>query len=600
MRSNQGFLKLVLVSSLLFASSLYAADETKKTDSTEAIDCGIALAIEPAPASYNGLTVVLDTNVIMNDPYALLKFPGAHIVLPGTVLEELDKHKGDPKLGFTVREFSRQLRNYLTAHAIPGSVSDIPIKGGGRLSIDMNPHNDLLNETSLDKRVNDNHIVATALAYRKKLGHDKVIMISNDVAVFIKATALGLRATEFNPGRNLLDQVAAEAESENNGELRQVEISDNAMEHFKQKGELLWPEAQGLRPNQFIQLISPSTPANDGTVARYIYARPKPIFKGAAQEKDPEYLLPVKNFAPDTLRVFVNGDLIQNIADNASGDGGWYYNGKNNSVFFQGEKYIPTLGARVEIRAQTEDHRVERLKTFEQLGIRGVQARSLEQVMALNVLLDDSIDLVFMEGRAGTSKTFSAVLAAMKMMEGDRKKVLLTRAPVYLGNHDPGALPGGIEEKFGKWNEAVLDSIDSIQAARDGAEEGRRKTHHTRELPNNWLIEPFNFIRGRTFSRITLIVDETQNMTEHEMKTVLTRIGERAKFIVMGDVRQVDVPYMNATNNGLAVAINRLTKSERMTPERQSYVAVVKLRKGVRSIVSEIVSDVFEDANPQD
>ena len=217
----------------------------------------------------------------------------------------------------------------------------------------------------------------------------------------------------------------------------------------------------------------------------------------------------------------------------------------------------------------------------------GLTARSEEQGCALSALLDPKISLVTLIGKAGTGKTLLALAAGLaQVTDQDRyEKVLVSRAIFPLGR-DVGYLPGTLEEKMEPWLQPIYDNLEYLLSQRE-----RRQNHRQRaradELVDMGLIEvaPITFIRGRSIPRQYLIIDEAQNLTPHEVKTMLTRAGEGAKVVLLGDPQQVDHPYLDPQNNGLRYVAHRFAK--------QSCAAHLVLKKGERSPLAELAADLL-------
>jgi len=218
-------------------------------------------------------------------------------------------------------------------------------------------------------------------------------------------------------------------------------------------------------------------------------------------------------------------------------------------------------------------------------GAWGVRPRNLEQSFALDVLLDDSISLVTLVGKAGTGKTLLAIAAGLKKVidEGIFARLLVSR-PIFPLGRDVGYLPGDLEEKLNPWMQPIFDNLEYIFATGKGrASEGRSYA----ELVASGIIEvePLTYIRGRSLPNQFLIVDEAQNLTPHEVKTIITRCGSDTKIVLTGDPDQIDNPYVDAASNGLSVVAERF-KSE-------SIAGHVTLTKGERSELAERATELL-------
>jgi PhoH-like ATPase len=218
-------------------------------------------------------------------------------------------------------------------------------------------------------------------------------------------------------------------------------------------------------------------------------------------------------------------------------------------------------------------------------GAWGVRPRNLEQSFALDVLLDDSIHLVTLVGKAGTGKTLLAIAAGLKKVidEGVFARLLVSR-PIFPLGRDVGYLPGDLEEKLNPWMQPIFDNLEYIFATGRGrVTEGRSYA----ELVASGVIEvePLTYIRGRSLPNQFLIVDEAQNLTPHEVKTIITRCGSDTKIVLTGDPDQIDNPYVDAASNGLSVVAERF--------KRETIAAHVTLTKGERSELAERATELL-------
>ena len=199
------------------------------------------------------------------------------------------------------------------------------------------------------------------------------------------------------------------------------------------------------------------------------------------------------------------------------------------------------------------------------------------------MLLDDRIKLVAVTGRAGTGKTLLALAAALQQNE-NYKQVLLARPIVAMSNKDLGALPGDAQEKVAPYMQPLFDNLNVIKSV--FSYQGKEVRQLEEMQKNNQLvIEALAFIRGRSLSDTYFIVDEAQNLTPHEIKTIITRAGENTKIVFTGDVHQIDSPYLDMQSNGLVYMIDRM--------KGQDIFAHVNLIKGERSELSEIASQLL-------
>ncbi|MFN3494849.1 MAG: PhoH family protein [Hydrogenophaga sp.] len=258
----------------------------------------------------------------------------------------------------------------------------------------------------------------------------------------------------------------------------------------------------------------------------------------------------------------------------------------NQFVYFEapGE---PSLYARVtEIRDKTAV--LKTLKDFTHLknAVWGVTSRNREQNFALNLLMDPEIDFVTLAGTAGTGKTLMALASGLTQVLDDRRytEIIMTRATVSVGE-DIGFLPGTEEEKMGPWMGALDDNLEFL-AKGDGGNAGEWGRAATNELIRSRIkVKSMNFMRGRTFMNKYVIIDEAQNLTPKQMKTLITRAGPGTKIICMGNLAQIDTPYLTEGSSGLTYAVDRF--------KNWPHSAHVTLRRGERSRLADFASEVL-------
>lgn len=221
--------------------------------------------------------------------------------------------------------------------------------------------------------------------------------------------------------------------------------------------------------------------------------------------------------------------------------------------------------------------RVEKERSF------GIEPRNAEQAFAMNVLLDEDVKLVALTGKSGTGKTLLALAAALQKNES-YKQILLARPIVALGNKDLGFLPGDEKQKIAPYMQPLFDNLNVIK--HNFAYQGK-EIRLLEEMQRNdqLVIEALAYIRGRSLSETYFIVDEAQNLTPHEVKTIITRAGEGTKIVFTGDVQQIDSPYLDMFSNGLVYMIDRM--------KGQNIFAHINLVKGERSYLSELASDLL-------
>ena len=431
---------------------------------------------------------VLDTNVILHDSDCLYHFEENDIVVPITVLEELDQFKkGNDSLNFHAREFVRTVDSLSGDRLFKGGVSIGPKLGKILFQMEMEFHKDLTLNFSMDKP--DHHVLNTAYQMARKYPSRQVILVSKDVNLRMKAKSAGLRAQDYKS-----DQVK-DLSTLYKGHRVVEDLPKELIGHlFQTPGELAAGELAvdlGLIPNEYL--------------------------------------------------------ILRNGRTSALG------------VYRAEEKKISRIGKQ---------------------GAYGITPRNAEQTFALDALLDPNISLVTLSGRAGTGKTLLALAAALSTRKLYRQ-ILVARPVVPLSNRDIGFLPGDIQSKLDPYMKPLYDNLGVIQ---DQFDETKRKHQHiTKFLEEEKLvIEPLSYIRGRSLVRMYFIIDEAQNLTPHEVKTIITRAGEGTKIVFTGDIFQIDHPYLDSQANGLSYLIERL--------QGQSIYAHINLEKGERSQLSELAS----------
>ena len=432
---------------------------------------------------------VLDTNVLLHDPMAIFHFQEHDIVIPIVVIEEIDTFKKDQTdLGRNARNVSRQLDKLRTT----GTLSQgVPLEGGGSLKVDVAQHPmDLI--TTLDKHKADNQILACALDLMS-VRKEKVVMVSKDTNLRIKADALGLLAEDYTTDKVAVDELYT-------GTV--VWTVDPAKVDLLFDGGLALEEGQELNPNQFVTLVDRTNETHTAL--------------------------------------------------------GRYY---------------------------ASDGRIHPLKRVE-VAPWGIKPRNREQQFALELLLDDSIQVVTLLGKAGTGKTLLAIAAGLQqVVDEERFNKLLVSRPVMPMGRDLGFLPGDISEKLRPYMQPIYDNLDFIVAA--NMEQRRRSSMTPGQLEEGgyMAVEPLTYIRGRSIPNQFIIVDEAQNLTPHEVKTILTRAGDGTKIVLTGDPFQIDNPYVDASTNGLSYLAEHFKHLE--------LAGHVTLNKGERSKMAELASNLL-------
>lgn len=265
--------------------------------------------------------------------------------------------------------------------------------------------------------------------------------------------------------------------------------------------------------------------------------------------------------------IFTRGSVEENglLGDKKETNG--YYilkNGKTSSLAFY-------------------NHQSDQIERIEKEFVYGIKPKNAEQAFAFHALLNPDVKLVAMQGVAGTGKTLLALASAL---EQNKKfnQVILARPLVPLSNKEIGFLPGDADDKIGPYMEPLWDNLKFIKS-QFGENEKKYKAILEMEQTKRIVITPLAFIRGRSLSNIMFIIDEAQNLTPHEVKTIITRAGENTKIVFTGDVHQIDTPYLDENSNGLAYLIDRL--------KGQPLFAHVRLEKGERSELANLANDLL-------
>jgi PhoH-like ATPase len=298
----------------------------------------------------------------------------------------------------------------------------------------------------------------------------------------------------------------------------------------------------------------------------------------AAEDYETGKVYELKNeLAPDYIIDHVDSDLIrevftrgtceeQGVLGELKRTNGYYIlkNGKTSSLVY----YNQTTGM---------------LERIEKEFVYGIKPKNAEQAFALNALTNPEIKLVALQGVAGTGKTLLALAAALEQ-EKKFNQIILARPIVPLSNKEIGFLPGDANDKISPYMEPLWDNLKFIKA-QYGEHEKKHKAISEMVENKKIVITPLAFIRGRSFSNIMFIIDEAQNLTPHEIKTIITRAGENTKIVFTGDVHQIDTPYLDEYSNGLAYLIQKI--------KNQPLFAHVRLEKGERSELANLANDLL-------
>ena len=434
---------------------------------------------------------VLDTNVILHDSNCIRNFQEHDVAIPITVLEELDKFKrGNEDINFQARQFLRDL-DQLTGDLL--STTGAPLgPGRGGVRVILGAEQDDRIASAFLQNTPDHRILNTAASLQKERPARKVILVSQDTNLRVKAKGIGVLAQDY---------------------------TSDKIESFDK------------------------------------------LYMGKRV---------VENVDADVISGFYTGsgvvsaEAVTDVQDPIANE---------NFVLRAGSKSVLAS-----FKAATNSFvRVEKKTCY------GISPRNAEQSFAVNALLDDDIRLVTLAGTAGTGKTLLALAAALECRQQYRQ-ILLARPVVPLSNRDLGFLPGDISDKLDPYMQPLYDNLTVIRHQFHESSPAAQRIQEMRES-EKLLVTPLAYIRGRSLQKIFFIVDEAQNLTPHEIKTIITRAGEGTKIIFTGDIRQIDQPYLDALSNGLSYLINRMVG--------QSIFAHITLEKGERSALADLASELL-------
>ena len=434
---------------------------------------------------------VLDTNVLLHDYKCIYNFQDNDIVIPIVALEELDKFKkGNDTLNFNARECTREL-DELIGKADP--VKGIPIgKGHGKLYLALGQKYPDSMKVSFPEPTADHRILAIAEKVSKDNPGRKVVVVSKDINLRVKAKSLGIAAEDYTTDKVQKIEVI----------YKGIDTIDNVNPELINK---VYQDRAGVSVDEF-------------KFSREIFAHEYLILKG------------------DNKSALTHYDPFE-----------------------------------------------RRINLVEKRKIYGIEPRNAEQAMALDALMRPEINLISLTGKAGTGKTLLAVAAALQQA-GTYEQIFVARPIIPLTNQDLGFLPGDVKEKIGPYMMPLFDNLGVIKH-QFGA--NSKEVHKIDEMlkDERLVITPLAYIRGRSLSNAFFIIDEAQNLTPHEVKTIVTRAGENVKIVFTGDIQQIDSPYLDSTSNGLSYLTDKM--------KGQKLFAHMNLVKGERSALAELASDLL-------
>ncbi|MRT91794.1 PhoH family protein [Ancylomarina sp. 16SWW S1-10-2] len=435
---------------------------------------------------------VLDTNVILHDFNSIFKFDEHDVVIPITVLEELDKFKkGNDLINFHAREFTREL-DKLSGDLL---FSDGVALGNGRgkLFIETGKEFSKKMKMSFQDNIPDHRILAITEFINNDNPNKTTILVSKDINLRMKAKSLGITAEDFKND--------------------QVKDIDNML-------------SLGIQT--------------------------------------------IPNF-PD-----------EKIAKLYQGDEGFDESELNLDYKLEGHRYFILKNDATSALAHFNPLD-KKIKRVEKPSAYGIYPRNEEQIFSIDALLDPNISLIALTGTAGTGKTLLALASALQLSE-QFDQIYLARPIIALANKDLGYLPGDAKEKISPY---MLPLFDNLAVIKKKFNIHSKQYLYVDELLKNEKLQitPLAYIRGRSLSNAFFIVDEAQNLTPHEIKTIITRAGEGTKMVFTGDIEQIDSPYLDKKSNGLAYLADKM--------KDQKIFAHINLLKGERSYLAELASKLL-------
>lgn len=442
------------------------------------------------------VTVVLDTSVLLADPESIFAFPGADVVLPLKVIEELDNHKGrlDP-VGRAARTVARLLEDLRVTGPGKDLRVPVPLSQGGTLRVVINGQKlDQVEHLGLDIAKADNRILAAALGLA---GDARVVLVSADVNLRLKAAALGLEAEEYR-------QTRPGFHSEAHPGWRPVDVS----------GALI-----------------------DALFASRWVAR-------------------------DSL-----GD-----SDRAA-----------LAELEVNEFGVLTAGGQSALARRHRDG----LRLVVEQEAWGMKARSKEQRFAMDLLMDPDVPIVGLSGKAGTGKTMLAIAAGLEQTFEPRTKrydrLMIIRPMVPVGRQEVGFLPGDLKEKLQPWFATVEDTMAALRD--DQSQTDARKQLEMWVESGEIDMQPVTYLRGRSLQRTYILIDEAQNLEALTLKTILTRLGSGSKVVLVGDVSQIDSPFVSERTSAISLLADRFSGQE--------LFGHLVLTKGERSAVADLAAELL-------
>jgi len=428
---------------------------------------------------------ILDANILIHDPYSIFRFADNTVIIPVSVIGELDRFKKEATdRGYNARTVVRLLDGLRNGRSLAAGV---PLENGGCLKVYCEPQRVL----TAGSEPADIEILRIAQTIKQAEPDTPVIIVTKDINLRIRADAAGLRAEDYESDHVLLKDVPSGDD--------ELTVTPEQLDEFRRCGRLA-VTGRDLHVNEYVLLRAP-TGERSTALAR--------------KSPDGEYLTTLHELSG---------------------------------------------------------------------GLWGIRPRNKEQYYAVDALLDERISLVSLMGKAGTGKTLLALAAAMHLTFRKRQyRAILACRPIVPVGRDLGYLPGDVGQKLAPWMKPITDTVEFLMDV-GGPVKGQ---HDCASLVRSGLLEvqPLTYIRGRSIAKRFVIIDEAQNLTPLEVKTVITRMGEGTKVVLTGDPWQIDNPYVDRNSNGFIYLMNRFA--------HEPLAAHVELRKGERSALAELAANLL-------
>jgi PhoH-like ATPase len=442
------------------------------------------------PATKQKKIFVLDTSVLLYDSEAVKNFHQHDIAIPITVLEELDSFKkGSNVINLHAREFTRYLDKISDKNMLQNW---IPLNGQshGKLRVLQDEDSSTDAQKVFGNKKNDHRILNATLKLMEDEQDKKVVLVSKDINLRIKARSLNITAEDYET----------------------VRVS-NIDELYKGSTEIKFDDAGVIDSFYENGRLDPESVSENTPTSNHFY-------------------------------------ILKNHSSSALG----FYNATSGDI-----------------------------EPVHQQQAYGVNPRNAEQTFALQAIMNSDNLLVTITGAAGTGKTLLALAGALEQRHQFRQ-IYLARPIVPLSNRDLGYLPGDVDSKIDPYMQPLWDNLSFIKNQYGKTSKQYNKIEELVENQKLRII-PLAYIRGRSLSNIIFIVDEAQNLTPHEIKTIITRAGEDTKIIFTGDIYQIDTPYLDTQSNGLSYLVDRMQGND--------FYAHINLQKGERSELANIASKLL-------